>query len=186
MITSHDEDMVTGSEDEATLLIQIKWWAGQHAIILGPIIEEMKEDPDFTGINWPNLQFSDLNIGSLESIILPMPSAYPREIYQHALFKNFIVADQNLWEGKANDLLWQLRTKLICQSHINKQKRNFVGQVANTRNQQIAERAEKNVKTLQNSYNAIFNMMGTLDPNLNNNKYRMISNLDIIPFNLYV
>ena len=135
----HEQNMVTGSEDEATLLVQIKQWAGQHAIILGPVIEELKEDPILADIIWPESQFSDLETGSFDSITLPMPSAYPTEIHRHALFRNFIVAERNLWEGRANDLLWQLRSKLTCQSHINKQKRNFVGQVANTRNQQIAD-----------------------------------------------
>ena len=181
----HEQDMVTGSEDEATLLVRIKRWTGQHVIILGPVIEELKEDPVLADIIWPDSQFSDLDIGSFDSITLPMPSAYPTEIQRHALFRSFVAAERNLWEGKANDLLRQLRTKLTCQSHINKQKRNFVGQVANTRNQQIADRAEKSVKALQNSYDAIFETMQILDPNLDCNKYRKIEDLDIIPSNLY-
>lgn len=133
----------------------------------------------------PDSEFTDIEVGSLDDIVLPMPSAYPNEVQEHSLFKTFIAAERNIWEGKANDVLWQLRTKLTCRSYMNKQKKNFVGQKDGTRNKKVIERSDMTIKALQNEYNAIFETMCTLDPNLDQNKYKRVEDLDIVPFNLY-
>ena len=170
-------------DERDTLVVRIKRWSRQHALLLGPTIEELKEDNKFADVLWPEI--GDIEAESVEDILLPMPSSYAVNVRTHQMFKTFIVAECNLLEGRANDLLRELRTKLTCQALIKKDGRENFGQIAKTRNTLILERTKESIRSLKNDYNAIFETMSTLNASLNKGKYYFIEDSDIIPFNLY-
>ena len=101
-----EEDSV--SEEQATLVVWIKRWFNHHTILLGPVIEVLKEDDALKEISWPHIDILDIDTDNLDDITIPMPSAYPPEVQQHSLFKSFVIAEGKILEGKANNILQQL------------------------------------------------------------------------------
>lgn len=171
------------SEERATLVVRIKRWIEQHATLIGPIIEQMKEDATLDEALWPDA--IDIEMSSVEDVVLPMPSAYRRIIRKHALFSTLVAAECTLREAQANDILKHLRTKLTCQSLLKIETKKSVGQPAKTRDSQILDRSKMAIKALQNDFNAIFKTLCALDSNYKKGRYQKIEDRDVKPFNLY-
>ena len=171
------------SKERATLVVQMKRWRDQHMMLVGPIIEQMKEDESFDDEIFPEVY--DVEMCTIEEVELPMPSAYPPNVRKHPLFNELVVAESALREAQANVILKHLRTKLTCQSLFKIEMSQHTGQEAKTRDSKILERTNKAIKVLQNEFNAIFNVLCTVDSSLYKGKYELIEDKDIIPFNLY-
>ena len=105
-LASLEEDSV--SEEQATLVVRIKQWLNHHTILLGPVIEVLKEDDGLKEVSWPHIDILDIDTNNLDDITIPMPSAYPLEVQQHSLFKSFVIAEGKILEGKSNNILRQL------------------------------------------------------------------------------
>ena len=59
------------------------------------------------------------------------------------------------------------------------------GQIAKTRNMKIVEQTKSNINYLQNEYNAVFETLQTISPDLDRSKYQRLDDEHLIPFNLH-
>ena len=76
-------------DEQDTLVVQIKRWSRQHALLLGPTVVEMKEENKFADVFWPEI--GDIEAESVEDILLPMPSSYAIDVQTHRIFVEVVV-----------------------------------------------------------------------------------------------
>ena len=142
-------------------------------------------DDTLKEVSWPHIDILDIDTNNVDNITIPMPSAYPPEVQQHLLFKSFVIAEGKILEGKANNILQQLWTKLTCQALLNIETKGSTGRIAKTRNMKILEQTKSNISNLQNDYNAVFETLQTITPDLDRSKYQRLNDVHLIPFNLH-
>lgn len=177
------ENMEKVEEERACLLVRIKRWIESHILLVGTVLEQMKEDDSVKEIEWPG--FPDTDTVHPEDIELLLPSAYPNAIRSHTLFKALVDAEYRMREGQANDFLSQIRTKLTVLAFMKTKKNEGNVQKEKTRNSDTVKKSKDAVSKLREEYNATFDVMERLNHKIDTERYKTLEEDDCNPPPIY-